>query len=158
MQRSSQLDAPPYDLTLLQLDHGHHDLDLGLRPRSYSNQFLKHLVILRPAIRIARTVFRNRANVDHSGAYRLGPTDRYRKEMRIAKWHIRHRNRAAIWPRRAQFVFRHCDVGIGQRRATNRTKVFKTYHQPPLHAVKIRDRAKRLRFARLRALSVTRVE
>src|SRR5712692_788015 len=58
MQRSAQLDALSYDLALAQTDHRRDDFDPRLRTRACSHQFRKRAIVLRPAIGIARAVFR----------------------------------------------------------------------------------------------------
>ncbi len=81
------------------LPHRNHrrcNFDTRFRPRSHFHQFLKHAVILRPAVRISRTVLRHRADINSVRANRFRPAHRHGKKMRIAKRHVGYRNFAGM--------------------------------------------------------------
>src|ERR1700676_1306315 len=127
MQRRAQLYSSPDDLAFLQRNHRRRNFDLRLRPRSHAHQLLKNLVILRAAIRVAGTVLRHRPNVNSPRPDRLCPSHRHRNKMRIAKRHVRDRNRTSLRPRRTQFIFRHRDLRIRKRRPANRPKMIQLH-------------------------------
>ena len=106
MQRRAQLDAPPDDLVFFQRNHRRYHLDFCFRARPSADQFLKHTVIFRPAIRIARTVFGHCADVNRARPNGFRPAHRNSKKVRVAKRHVRHWNRAAEWARCTQSILR----------------------------------------------------
>src|SRR5882762_9542769 len=158
MQWRAQFDAPPDDLALLQSDDRSYDFDLRFRPRAHADQFLEHAVIFRPAIRITRTVFRHCADVNRAGANRFRPADGHGKKMRVSKRNVGYGNRAAVWARRAQLIFRNGNALVRERRSTNRAKVIELHGQPFAHTIKIRNVLERAPFALLSALAVAGVE
>src|SRR6266571_584403 len=68
VQWRPQLQTTADDFALLHLDDRCHDLNLCFRSRSHTDQFLKHAVIFRPAVRITGAVFRHRAYINRSRA------------------------------------------------------------------------------------------
>src|SRR6267142_3120968 len=158
MQWRAQFDAPLDDLTLFQSDDRRYDFDLRFRPRPHADQFLEHLVVFRPAVRIAGAVFRYRSDVDRSRADRFRPANRHGEKMRIAKGNVRHGNGAALGPGHAQFIFWNGNLFVRERGPANRTKVIELHDKPFAHAVEIRSVVERAPFALLRALAVTGVE
>ena len=69
--------------------------DLRFRSGARTYHFLKCPVVFRPTVRISRTVLFHRADIDRARAAGFHPAHRYRKEMRVAEWHIGYGNFAA---------------------------------------------------------------
>src|SRR6266700_1189613 len=154
IQWCAKLQAAPDDFAFLQRDDRRDHFYLRLWPRSYAYQILENFVVFRSAIRIARAVFRHRSNVNRARADRFRPTHRHGKKMRVAKWHVRYRNRAAMRAGRAQLVFRYGNLFVCQRGPTNRAEMVELHHQPFAHAVEIRDVFESPPLAPLRSLPV----
>src|SRR5207245_8965000 len=63
MQWRPQLQTTADDFALLHPDDRRHHLNLCFRPRSDTDQFLTHAVILRPAVAITGALLRHRAHI-----------------------------------------------------------------------------------------------
>src|SRR6267143_2821097 len=158
MQWRAQFDAPPDDLALLQSNDRSLDFDLRFRPRAHADQFLEHAVILRPAIRITRTVFRHCADVNRAGANRFRPADGHGKKMRVSKRNVGYGNRAAVWARRAQLIFRNGNALVRERRSTNRAKVIELHDETLSYLEPIGNLFEGAPLTPLCALAVTRMQ
>ena len=77
VQRRAQFDAPPHDLALAHADHRRHQAICVSGRVPTSHQFLEDAIILRTAIRIARTVFRHRADKDAARSNHFRPAHRH---------------------------------------------------------------------------------
>src|SRR6266404_5408608 len=130
MQRRNQFDASADDLAFLPLNHRRHDLDLCFRPRPHANQFLKYAVILRTAIGISGTVFRNGADINRARTNRLRPAHRHRKKMGIAKRHIGYWDYAAMQSWCAEFIFGNQNVLVRKSGAAYRSEMIELHDAP----------------------------
>src|SRR6266436_618193 len=158
MQRCTQFDASPDDLAFLPLNHRRHDLDLCFRPRPRANQFLKYTVILRTAIGISGTVFRHGADINRARAERFRPAHRHGKKMGIAKRYVGYWDCAAIQSCCTEFIFRNRNVLVRKSGAAYRAEMVELHDEPLPHAIEICYVFERVAFARLRALSVSRMQ
>src|SRR5690349_357761 len=142
---------------LLHSNHRSHHRDLRLRPRSYVRQLLKNAVVLGTTVRIARTVFRDRADKDGARANHFRPAHRHGEKMSIAKGHVGHRNGVSHY-RRVRFTLRNLYTVIGERRAADLLQVIELHHQPLANPEKISNGLECCSFPPLRTLAVARVQ
>src|SRR5208337_4024348 len=122
--------------------------------RACAYQLLKHAVVFRPAIGVAGTVFRDRADVDGLGANGLRPAHRDAQKMSIAKRHVGHGNLASTGSRSAQLILWYRNSLIRQGRAADGTEMIQLDDEPLAHAVEIGNLLERAPLALLRSLPV----
>src|ERR1700730_3852642 len=158
MQRRAEVDALANDCAFLQRDYRRGDFNMRLGAGAHANQFLKDAIILWAAIGIAGAVFRDRADVDGLSADDFRPAYRYGKEMRVAKRHVSYGNFVGARVVRDVLIFGDDDVGVGESRAADGSKMIQLNNQPMLHMIKIRDGFECLTLAFLRALRVAGVQ
>src|ERR1700676_765316 len=158
MQGGAELDALANDFAFLQGDHWCGDFNVCFRAGARANQFLKHTIIFRAAIGIARAVFRDRADVDGVSADDFRPAYRYGKKMRVAKRDVSDGYFVSAGAVRDVLMLGDGDVPVSQRGAADGSKMIQLNYQPLLHLIKIRDGFECLALALLRALPITGVQ
>src|SRR5260370_22152265 len=84
MERCAQFNSQPDDLALFQMDERCHDLDVSVF-RAHFDELVERLVVRRPAVGIAGAVLLDGAYKDLLGPENLGPADRRREKVSIAK-------------------------------------------------------------------------
>src|SRR5260370_3156560 len=78
--------------------------------------------------------------------------------MGIPKGNISHRNRAALWAGRTQFIFRNGNALVSECGTANRPKVIELHDKTLAHAIKIGNLLERASFAPLRNLAIAGVQ
>src|ERR1700687_4132542 len=118
MQWSAYLDAFTNNCAFFQRNHGSYDFDKGFRAGADAYELLEGSIVFRAAIRVAGAVFRDRADVDDTGARGFCPAYADGKKMRVAKGHVGDGDWGDIptVSRTADgLIFRDGDSGVGER-------------------------------------------